>query len=254
MDIVKHNRDAWTKEVLSGDRWTIPVDSETIAKAKNDDWQLVLTPTIFVPRDWFSIIKNKKILCLAAGGGQQGPILSAAGADTIVFDNCPAQLEQDRFVALRDNLNIEFVQGDMRDLSCFENESFDLIFHPVSNCFVDRVDTVWQECFRILKPKGRLLAGFANPLIYIFDQTAWDNNELEVKYTIPYSDIAQLPDDELKKRIKNKDTLEFGHSLDTQIGGQIKAGFAIKGFYEDLAGGDLLDTYIKTFMATLAVK
>lgn len=255
MDIAKHNRDAWTKEVESGNVWTRPVDADSIRNARNNEWAVVLTPTVPVPRDWFGDVRGKRVLCLASGGGQQGPILSAAGAAVTVFDNCPAQLEKDRLVAERENLQIRLEQGDMRDLSRFGDGSFDLIFHPVSNCFVDDVESVWKEAFRVLGKGGRLLSGFCNPLIYIFDMRSWDReNRLEVKYSIPYSDLEQLSKDEIDELMRERDTLEFGHSLETQIGGQIKAGFSVNGFYEDTAGGDLLDQYIKTYIATLAIK
>ena len=142
----------------------------------------------------------------------------------------------------------------MRDLSRFEDNSFDFIFHPVSNCFIDNIEIVWKECFRILKPEANLISGFANPLIYIFDLNEWENNKLIVTNSIPYSDIKQLPPEDLKKRIDNSDTLEFGHSLQSQIGGQIEAGFIISGFYEDKLGDGLLDENIDTYIATKATK
>ncbi len=253
-DVLKHNRDAWTRESEKGNKWTVPVSSETTAKAKTGGWQLLLMPGIPVPREWFGPVKGKDILCLASGGGQQGPVLAAAGARVTVLDNCPAQLEKDIYVAQRDSLTLEIELGDMRDLSRFADNSFDIIFHPVSNCFTDNVDAVWKECFRVLRPRGRLLAGFANPVIYIFDQDKWDSEgKLEVRNKIPYSDVAQLPRAELERKIRDRETLEYGHSLDTQIGGQLKAGFVICGFYEDRAA-DILDTYISTFIATLAAK
>ena len=79
------------------------------------------------------------MLCLASGGGQQGPILAAAGANVTVFDNSPRQLAQDRLVADREGLAIETVLGDMADLSAFPDARFDLIVHPVSNVFVPDV-------------------------------------------------------------------------------------------------------------------
>lgn len=255
IDILHHNREAWIRESEKGNIWTMPVDSETIEKVRKGNWSVVLTPTKPVPADWFPKLNGIKLLCLASGGGQQGPVFAAAGADVTVFDNCPAQLDKDRLVADRDGLEIRTIQGDMRDLSVFEDESFDLIFHPVSNCFVDDINSVWRECFRILKKGGVLLAGFVNPIAYIFDFVQWDENQkLEVKYSIPYSDTDQLPADQLEKRIKAKEPLEFGHSLDEQIGGQIAAGFVIGGFYEDNSGGDLLDPHINTFIATKAIK
>jgi hypothetical protein len=80
------------------------------------------------------------------------------------------------------------------------------------------------------------------------------NNKLILKNSIPYSDIEQLPKNQLKERIQNKDTLEFGHSLQSQIGGQIDAGFVIGGFYEDNSDGDLLDKHIDTYIATKSIK
>ena len=255
MNIVEHNRIAWKNEVEKENKWTLPVTAEEVNNARNGNLSILLTPTIYVPKKWFGILQNKKVLCLASGGGQQGPLLAAAGAIVTVFDNCIEQLDKDRLVANREHLNIETIQGDMSDLSCFANESFDLIFHPVSNCFIENPQSVWNECNRILKNNGVLLAGFCNPLIYIFDLNKCDNDKkMEVKYSIPYSDLKQLPKEELEDRINRKQTLEFGHSLESQIGGQLLAGFVINGFYEDISNGDLLDPYIKTFIATKAVK
>ncbi len=255
MDLLDHNRTAWNKLVENRNKWTVPVEKSLIEEARMGRFNIQLTPTIPVPDGWLTQIRDKKLLCLASGGGQQGPIFSAAGAIVTVFDNSLAQLEQDRFVAERDNLEIITIQGDMRDLSVFEAESFDLIVHPASNCFIDDVNKVWQECYRVLKKGGALLSGLCNPLTYIFDFEEWDNNnKLVVKYKIPYSDLEQLPPDQLKTKIATKVTIEFGHTLDDLIGGQIKAGFVITGFYEDTAGGDLLDSYIKTFIATRSIK
>ncbi len=254
MDLLKLNREAWNEEVQKGNEWTRPVSHEVIADARLGRWSLLLTPTKPVPAEWYPELRGAKVLCLASGGGQQGPILAAVGADVTVLDNCPAQLEQDRMVAEREGISIELEQGDMRDLSRFEDASFDLIFHPVSNCFVDSVLPVWNESCRVLKPGGTLLAGFVNPLVYIFDMDEWDRGNLVVRYRIPYSDLHDLPGHDLERRIAERDTIEFGHTLQDQIGGQIAAGLAIAGFYEDISGGDLLDPYISTFIATKAVK
>lgn len=254
MDLLKLNREAWNEEVRKGNEWTRPVGPEVIADARLGKWSLLLTPTKPVPADWYPELRGAKVLCLASGGGQQGPILAAVGADVTVLDNCPAQLEQDRMVAGREALSIRLEQGDMRDLSRFEDESFDLIFHPVSNCFVDSVLPVWNESHRVLKPGGTLLAGFMNPLVYIFDMDEWDRGNLAVRHRIPYSDLQDLPAGDLERRIAERDTIEFGHTLQDQIGGQIAAGFVITGFYEDISGDDLLDPYISTFIATKAMK
>ncbi len=257
IDLLELNRAAWTKEVREGNIWTKPVGPEVIADARRGQWSLLLTPTKPVPAAWYppNLANGAKVLCLASAGGQQAPVLAAAGADVTLIDNCPEQLNSDRLVAERDGLSIRVEQGDMRDLSRFAEGSFDLIFHPVSNCFVDTVLPVWRESYRVLRQGGVLLAGFANPLVYIFDMDEWDNNaRLSVKHSIPYSDLRDLPGDVVERRIAESEAIEFGHTLDDQIGGQIAAGFVITGFYEDSSGGGLLDKHINTFIATKAVK
>lgn len=255
MEVNDHNRRAWNREVEKGNIWTCPVDPNTVARARKGDWQVLLTPTRPVPREWFGPLSGLRILCLASGGGQQGPILAAAGARVTVLDQSPAQLEQDALVARREGLDVQLIQGDMGDLGSLEEESFDLIFHPVSNCFIAHVHPVWQECYRVLCQGGYLLAGFGNPLMYIFDFHAWDHQgKREVRYSIPYADVEQLPAEVLEATIQEEEPLEFGHSLEDQIGGQLKAGFILTDLFEDVAGDDFLDAHIPTFIATRAQK
>lgn len=220
---------------------------------KTEPGVIVLTPSKSVPRDWFpDDMEAKKVLCLASGGGQQGPVMAALGAQVTVFDNSLKQLEKDEFVAKRDGLNIKTVQGDMKDLSVFDDEYFDFIIHPWSNCYVDTVLPVWKECSRVLKKNGILIAGFGNPIEHIFDLGELEKGNFVVKHKIPYSDLEHL-DDEAVASICKEDGYIFGHTLTDQIQGQIEAGFAIIGFYED-CGGTALDQFIYTSIATKAIK
>ena len=131
MDIRAYNRQAWNNEVEQGNPWTVPVSPEVIAAARRGEWSLLLTPTRPVPRAWYPELSGTEVLCLASGGGQQGPVLAAAGARVTVLDNSPRQLEQDRRVAEREGLALRLIEGDMADLSVFSDESFGLVFHPV---------------------------------------------------------------------------------------------------------------------------
>jgi SAM-dependent methyltransferase len=253
-DILGYNRQAWDRQVELGNRWTIPVSPDEIDRARQGDWTLVLTPTIPVPHDWFPPLGGLEVLCLASGGGQQGPILAAAGANVTVFDNSAGQLAQDRFVADRDGLTIETVQGDMADLSVFADGRFDLIFHPVSNLFAPRILPVWREAFRVLRPGGSLLAGFSNPVAYLFDLFDLEAGQLRVAHKIPYSDLSS-PSESMRNRIAERgEPLEFGHTLGDQIGGQIAAGFVLNGFYEDIDPGSVLGEFIPSYIATKGVK
>jgi SAM-dependent methyltransferase len=255
VDILGYNRDAWDKEVDNGNVWTIPVDSDQVARARRGDWAVVLTPRRPVPHEWFPDLKGATVLCLASGGGQQGPLFAAAGAHVTVFDISARQLGQDRLVAERDGLDVVTVQGDMADLSLFEDEAFDLVFHPCSNCFSETVRPVWRECYRVLRPGGSLLAGFANPLLFCFDREKESEGVLELKYPVPYSDVTSLSDDERAQPLEPDEPLCFGHSLEDQIGGQLDAGFILTGLYEDFhQEGDMTVPYFPGFLATRAVR
>jgi SAM-dependent methyltransferase len=252
MDIRSFNREAWDRQVQSGKNpWTVPVPLEIIARARKGDWSVVLTENKPVPRDWFPPLTGLNILGLACGGGQQGPILAAAGAKVTIFDNSPAQLDRDREVAKREGLQIRTIEGDMRDLSVFENECFDLVFHPVSNLFIHEIRPVWKEAYRVLRHGGCLLAGFMNPLFYLFDWEDMDNGILNVKNRIPFSDIETYGMECLQKEDR---PAEFGHPLTDQLGGQMDAGFVITGMYEDHHNGLKISEFIETNMATRAIK
>jgi SAM-dependent methyltransferase len=254
MDILAYNRHAWDRQVDKGDRWTIPVAPEVIAAARRGDWQILLTPTKPVPRDWFPDLAGLEVLCLASGGGQQAPVLAAAGANVTVLDNSPAQLARDRLVADREGLAITTVQGDMADLSAFPDGSFGLVFHPCSNCFVPDVRPVWREAFRVLRPGGVLLAGFANPALYLFDDALAEKGELVVRHAIPYSDLASLTDEERRRYTDKDEPLVYGHTLEDQVAGQLDAGFRLAGFYEDRDPAHPLARFLPTFIATRALK
>ena len=253
-DIVRHNSLAWDRQVELGNRWTQPVSPDEVAKARMGEWSILLTPTIPVPHAWFPPLAGRQVLCLASGGGQQGPILAAAGARVTVFDNSLRQLAQDRIVAEREQLEIGLVQGNMTDLSVFGDETFDLIIHPVSNCFAPDVRPVWHESCRVLRPGGALLTGFNNGFTYIFDLELYEKGTLKVRHALPYSDLTDLTLDERERILLADDPFEFGHRLDDQIGGQIAAGFVITGFYEDSDPDSLLSAYVPEYIATRAVK
>lgn len=257
MDARSHNRNAWNKNVLDENPWTIPVSTAEVDRARKGEFQILLTPTKPTPMNWFPPLAGLRVLCLASGGGQQGPILAAAGADVTVFDNSPKQLGQDRLVAERDGLTINTVEGDMADLSCLADESFALIVHPCSNCFVPELNPIWRECFRVLECGGAILSGFCNPVRFIFEDSRLDNGVLRVCYSIPHSDLTDRSPDERQQLIEDCEVLEFGHTLQDQIGGQLAAGFHLTGFYEDRYMGpesDPISDYLDTFMATRAIK
>lgn len=255
MDIRSYNREAWNREVEGGkNRWSQPVDAETIAKAKTGQFSVVLTENKPVPLEWFPPLAGADVLCLASGGGQQGPVLAAAGAHVTVFDNSPAQLQQDHLVAERESLLLRTVEGDAADLSDFADESFDLIFNPCSTVFMSDVRLVWKECYRVLRPGGVLMTGSMNPIHYVFDLYKADEGVLEVAHAIPYSDLTSIPREDLDELIQKGLPVEFGHSLTDLLGGQCDAGFVITNMYEDYMLESPLHKYHPSYLATRSIK
>lgn len=244
-DINSKTIDSWCEE---GWEWGQPISHEVYEKALAGEWGVLLTPTKPVPKEWFGELKGKRVLGLASGGGQQIPIFAALGAQCTVLDYSAAQCESERMVAEREGYQVEILQCDMTKPLPFEDETFDLIFHPVSNCYVEEVKPIFKECYRILKKGGVLLGGFDNGVNYIFDE-----DETTVKYKQPFNALRnpQIYED----CVKYEWGIQFSHTLEEQIGGQLEAGLMLTHVYEDTNGsGNLHDHNIPTFWATRAVK
>ena len=229
------NAKAIDKWAENGWEWSVPITHEAFAEAKAGRWNVVLTPTVSVPHEWFApFIKDERldgvrVLGLASGGGQQMPIFSALGADCTVLDYSDKQLESERMVAEREGYQIDIVKVDMSKRLPLEDNSFDIIFHPVSNNYVEDVHHVWNECRRVLKAGGILLSGLDNGVNYLFDD--FTASPLVVANKLPYNPLKDS--DVMQKTLEEDGSIQFSHTFDEQIGGQLKAGFVITGAYED---------------------
>ena len=245
-DINAETIDRW---VENGWEWGVPISQEQFRAAVSGDWQMLLTPVKPVPREWFPPLRGTKVLGLASGGGQQMPIFAAQGAECTVLDYSERQLESERMVAAREGYAIEIVRADMTKPLPFPDASFDLIFHPVSNCYIEDVQHVWDECFRILRPGGLLMAGLDNGFNFLFG----GEDEQEIRYSLPFN---PLRDPKLMEELRQSDSgVQFSHTLEEQIRGQIRAGFRLLDLYEDTNGSGFLHEHgVPTFWATLAQK
>lgn len=244
-DINSKTIDRWCEE---GWQWGQPISHEAYEKALHGEWAVYLTPTKAVPHRWFGEMKGRKLLGLASGGAQQIPIFSALGAKCTVLDYSSRQCESEKAFAQREGYSVKIIQGDMTKPLPFENDTFDLIFHPVSNCYVEDVDSIFKECYRILKKGGILLCGLDNGMNFIFDET-----ETRIAHKLPFNPLKdkQLYEDS----IRNNWGIQFSHTMEEQIGGQLRAGFILTDLYEDTNGtGNLHEHNIPSFVATRAVK
>ena len=238
--------DSW---VRGGWEWGQPITPEVYARAKQGDWQVVLTPNIPVPKAWFGDLKGKRVLGLASGGGQQMPVFAALGAICTVFDLSDEQLNSERMVARREGYAIEVIKGDMTKPLPFLDNSFDLIFHPVSNCYIRQVQPVWNECYRVLKPGGALLAGLDNGINFLFDE-----DSLVITHKLPQDPLSQADWEETIKA-NPYESLQFSTPIQEQVGGQLKAGLMLTDIFEDSNNtGPLMEHGVPCFFATRAIK
>lgn len=237
--------DRWVAE---GWEWGVPVTHEQYAAALRGEWDVLLTPTKPVPHAWFGGLKGKRVLGLASGGGQQIPIFAALGAEVTVLDYSEKQLESERLVAAREGYAVDVVRADMTKPLPFADGSFDLVFHPVSNCYVEQVRPIFKECFRVLRPGGALLGGYDNGVNYLVN-----DDETAIVNTLPFNPLknpAQM------QQLRDTDCgVQFSHTMEEQLGGQLEAGFRLTGLYEDTNGsGRLHEMGIPCFVAVRAVK
>lgn len=248
MNYTDKNAETIDRWIDNGWEWGIPISHQDFTKVKQGDWDVLLTPTKSVPKEWFPDFVNCRILGLAAGGGQQMPVFAALGAECTVLDYSKKQIESEKAVAKREGYTIKTIRADMTKPLPFDNDSFDLIFHPVSDCYIENVIPVWHECYRVLRRGGILMAGLDNGINFIFD-----NTESRLTYSLPFN---PLKNPELKEALdKTDDGIQFFHTLDEQIRGQIQSGFSIKDLFEDYNGnGPLQEHGVPTFWATLAIK
>jgi SAM-dependent methyltransferase len=166
-----------------------------------------------------------------------------------VLDYSDIQLATEKMVAEREGYDIKIIKADMTLRLPFDDESFDIIFHPVSNCYVEDVYHVWNECARVLKKGGILLAGMDNGFGFLFDDEDAD----------PPVVVNKLPFNPLKNRalydkyVKD-DGVQFSHTLEEQINGQLQAGLTLTHLYEDKDSEGNWRNYFPQFLATRAVK
>ena len=244
-DINAGTIDRWIDE---GWEWGRPIDHETFINARRGVWDVLLTPTKPVPHEWLGDLAGKKILGLASGGGQQMPVFAALGAECTVLDYSEKQIESELTVARREGYSIRAIRGDMTKRLPFDDGEFDVIFHPVSNCYVREAEPICRECRRVLKTGGLLIAGLT-----LFTNYIVDNDEREIVNRLPFDPLANP--DQMKQLADDDAGVQFSHTIEEQVNGQLRAGFRLVSLYEDTNGeGRLHELNIPSFLATWAIK
>ena len=250
-DYKKVNRRAWQYLAHHGSDSSQPYGPEQMAHAR--DW---LDSEGWIPWD-----QVRSVLCLAAAGGQQALLFASLNCQVTSVDLSSAQLQLDRDVAERYNLDIECIEADMLDLSSLHGRRFDLVYQAVSACYVPAVLPLYREVFRVLKPGGYYRVEHWNPVhVQLSEMQAWDGEA----YRVARPQRAGEPMPWIPAKDEDLDDpaacWHYIHPLDHLIGGLCDAGFVILRFAETRQGDVSaepgshahLAAYLPPFFALLA--
>ncbi|MCR1868383.1 class I SAM-dependent methyltransferase [Murimonas intestini] len=233
---------------------TTAISHDDYLRAQAGELKVSLAGVKIVPKAWFPALTGKDVLALASGGGQQAPIFAAHGANVTVTDLSGKQLANERYVAEREGYSINIVKADLSEIFPFPDHSFDLIFNPISNCYVESIQSVWDECARVLRKNGVLMMAFVKEEFFMFEPDYKNEDFLISRHSLPFNPYKDLSEQSKKKFIEEHRPFAFSHSLTEQIGGLIKAGFEITDIYEDCDGGGLFDKYMNSYVAVRATR
>ncbi|MBW3597585.1 MAG: class I SAM-dependent methyltransferase [Planctomycetes bacterium] len=216
-----HNRRAWDGLVRQRQRFTTP--------ARDEDFRNPLQTLDGL--GWLGgDVQGRRLLCLAAGGGRQGPLYAAAGAVVTVVDISPAMLELDRQVAAERRLQLRTVAASMDDLSMFEAAEFDIVVHPVSTCYVPEVEPVYRQVARVTRPGGLYISQHKQPASL---QASVQPSASGYELSEPYYRRGPLPPISGSPH-REEGTLEYLHRWEQLIGGLCRAGFVVEDLIEPL--------------------
>ena len=213
---LKHNREAWNRMVASKHALT--------RVARDEEFQNPLK--VVDASGWLpGGINGWNVLCLAAGGGRHGPLYAACGANVTVVDLSPAMLEHDRIVAEARKLTLRTIEASMDNLSMLRDEEFDLVIHPVSTCYLPRVDRVFQEVARVTRSGGIYISQHKQPANL---QASLETYTGQYRIEHAYYDSSPVASPTTPTRLREPNTREYIHRWATLLGGICRSGFHIE--------------------------
>ena len=231
-ELAKYNRDRWSELVDAKVAYSQPLVDYDEKKAA-----AYLEEKAEISRVGLKDFKGLDVLCLASGGGQQTVCFGLLGANVTVIDFTPGQLEQDRKMAQIYGYDLRIEEGDMRDLSRFADQSFDLIYQAYSINFVPDPLPVIQEAARVIRPGGDYFLQYGNPL-WNMENSDWNGKGYPILQPYVQGQSSSpaagpwdiLQDDGSVRLVEGPK--EFTHTTGTLVNGLGQQGFTIYGMVE----------------------
>jgi len=230
-DLARHNRRRWNDLAAAGVGYSRPwLDLDESKAAERVD-----------PLGLLGDLRGRRVLCLAAGGGQQSAAFGLLGADVTVFDLSDEMLARDRAAAAHHGLDVATVQGDVRDMSALAADGFAVVWQGHSLSFIPDLDALYDGVVRVLRPGGMYHLSAWNPLAYGADERWTGEGYLlragyvegaEAVCGDGYWDITDA--DGNAKRVAGP--REFRHTLTAMMNGLIARGFVLLDVHEEPLG------------------
>jgi ubiquinone/menaquinone biosynthesis C-methylase UbiE len=230
-DIAKYNVTRWRALVSANAIFTRPDFNLDRDSARH----------LLDPEGKLGELAGKEVLCLASGGGRQSVAFALLDANVTVADLSEEQLQRDAVAAAHYKLKVNLVRSDMRDLSAFDDKSFDIVYHGYSLNFVRDAGAVFRQVARVLRTGGVYSFGCANPAFMGIRLGDW--NGTGYLLTLPYLDGVEVvyPDEpwvfkgELPVHAIPPGK-EYRHTLSTIVKGLTKHGLRITDLNEENFG------------------
>jgi SAM-dependent methyltransferase len=238
-ELANYNKERWEALVAADIEYGRPLLD--LDKASARAW---VADQALLPHDVIDDLAGKDVFVLAGGGGQQSAVLSLLGAKVTVMDITEGQLAGDRQAAQHYGYDLRIEQGDMRDLSRFEDNAFDFVWQPYSINFVPDYGPIFHGVARILRPGGYYRLDAENP----FSGSIWEDSWHEKGYALskPYVDGSEhefhdphwdvYAEDGTYQRVVGP--REFQHALGPMLTTLADLGFCLKGMWERPNNGD----------------
>ncbi len=221
---LEQNRRAWDERVRRGATHT-----ESASEADLRDPLAVIDECGWLEGN----VRDRRVLCLAAGGGKHSALFAAAGARVTVVDLSPAMLEQDRRMAARHGFEIRSVEASMDHLPMLGDAAFDIVIQPVSTCYVPDIGAVYQEVARVTADGGLYISQHKQPAALQAETMPSGKG-----YTLaePYYRSGPLPAAADGLHHRESGTAEFLHRWQELVGGLCRSGFVIEDLVEPRHG------------------
>ncbi|MFQ6020594.1 MAG: class I SAM-dependent methyltransferase [Candidatus Aenigmatarchaeota archaeon] len=109
-------------------------------------------------------IKNKRILDIGCGGGQESIILAKKGAIVTGIDFSKKQIEFAKKLAKKEKVKVNFLIKNIERLDMFPKNSFDIVYSSYALQYIENLKRVFKEVYKILKPKGIFILALDHPI------------------------------------------------------------------------------------------